>query len=195
MLEGVLVDLVPYDKRFKDQDHRWWNNESVFWSGEGQRNFVSKAQVEAEHKEWYDSTEPDTGVPFGVLAKDGTPLGYFGINWIAPFSRIANLGASIGEPDYWGGGYGTDALLLLIEYCFRTLDMRKVWLGTMSINVRVIRQMEKVGFKLEALRRDAVHADGKWYDEPSYGMFREDWPGYTVMVERLGLKARPPKEG
>ncbi|MBI5957692.1 MAG: GNAT family N-acetyltransferase [Chloroflexi bacterium] len=194
MLEGVLVDLVPYGKRFQDQDHRWFNNESRWWSGEGERNFVSKAQIEAHHQERYDSTQPRSGVPFGVLTKHGKPLGYLGINWISPHSRIANLGAHIGEPEYWGGGYGTDGLLLVIDYSFRMLDMRKVWLGTMSINTRVIRQMAKVGFKQEALRRDAVHVDGKFYDEPIYGMFREEWPGYAAMVEKLGLKARPPKE-
>ena len=68
-------------------------------------------------------------------------------------------GREIGEPDYWGGGYGTDALLLLIEYAFDTLDMRKVWLNTMSLNERVIRQMEKVGFGLEGRQREA-NADG-----------------------------------
>jgi RimJ/RimL family protein N-acetyltransferase len=193
MLEGILVDLVPYDQRFKDQDHRWWNNISVFWSGEGERNFISKAQVEAEHKEWVENSEkPHTSVPFGVLTKDGKPLGYFGINWISPQNRVANLGASIGEPEYWGGGYGTDALLLLIEYAFNMLDVRKVWLNTMSLNERVMRQMQKVGFVLEGRQRESVHADGQWYDDMVYGLLREEWPGYAVMVERLGLQAKNP---
>ncbi len=190
MLEGLLVDLVPYGKQFMDQDHRWWNNDSVFWSSEGEHNFSSQAQVDAEHREWAESTKPHTGVPFGVRAKDGKPLGYFGINWVSYHDRTANLGASIGEPDYWGGGYGTDALLLLVDYCFDVLDMRKVWLGTMSLNARVIRQMEKIGFALEARRRQGVHADGQWHDELVYGMLREEWPGREVMIEKLGLQAR-----
>jgi RimJ/RimL family protein N-acetyltransferase len=122
--------------------------------------------------------------------KDGKPLGYFGINFINLHSRIANLGASLGEPEYWGGGYGTDALLLIVDYAFHWLDMRKIWLGTMSLNARVIRQMEKVGFALEARRRESVWADGIWYDELSYAMFREDWPGRAVMIERLGLREK-----
>jgi hypothetical protein len=31
MLEGVLVDLVPYDAVFRDLEHGWRNNESAFW--------------------------------------------------------------------------------------------------------------------------------------------------------------------
>ncbi|MBI5957691.1 MAG: GNAT family N-acetyltransferase [Chloroflexi bacterium] len=190
MLEGVLVDLVPYGSRFTEQDHRWENNESVFWSGAGERNFVSKAQIEAEHKRRSESTQRRTGMSFGVLTKDGTPIGHFGYNWISAHNRFADLGASIGEPAYWGGGYGTDALLLLIDYSFRMLDLRKVWLSTTTLNARVLRQMEKVGFKQEGLLRQTALMDGVWADEPIYGMFCEEWPGYTVMVERLGLAAK-----
>lgn len=190
MLEGLLVDLVPYGQRFAEQDHRWWNNESVFWSSMGDRSVVTKAQAEAEHREWRESTEPHTGVAFGVQTKDGKPLGYFGINFLSYHSRVANFGANISEPDYWGGGYGTDALLLLTDYAFDTLDMRKVWLVTMTLNQRVLRQMEKVGFLLEARQRQATVANGVPCDVVMYGLLREEWPGRVAMIERLGLHAR-----
>jgi RimJ/RimL family protein N-acetyltransferase len=56
--------------------------------------------------------------------------------------------------------------------------------------VRVMRQMEKVGFTLEARRRKGLYADGAWYDELVYSMFRDNWPGRAAMVEKLGLTAR-----
>jgi RimJ/RimL family protein N-acetyltransferase len=190
MLEGLLVDLVPYGERFMEHDQRWWNSESSFWSGMGRREFVTKAQAEAEHREWRESTKPETGVPFGVQTKDGKPLGYFGINFLLYHSRVANLGANISEPEYWGGGYGTDALLLLLDYAFDTLDMRRVWLITMTLNQRVLRQMEKIGFLLEARQRKATNADGVWYDVVTYGLLREEWPGRAAMIDKLGLRAR-----
>jgi RimJ/RimL family protein N-acetyltransferase len=69
--------------------------------------------------------------------------------------------------------------------------MRKVWLSTMSLNARVIRQMQKVGFRQEALLRKGAHVDGQWYDEPIYGLFADEWPGYAAMIARLGLTAKP----
>ena len=190
MLEGILVDLVPYGDKFRARDRVWWNNESRFWSGVGERRFVSQAQVDAEHREWDEYEGPSSGVPFGVQTKDGRPIGYMGINWLLAHHRLAMLGASIGEPEYWGSGYGTDALLLLIDYTFDELDIRKIWLGTMSLNARVMRQMEKVGFTLEVRRRKGIYADGVWYDELIYSLFREDWPGRAALVEKLGLAAR-----
>jgi RimJ/RimL family protein N-acetyltransferase len=189
MLEGILVDLVPYGEKFRAKDRVWWNNDSRFWSGVGERRFVSQAQVDAEHREWDEYEGPSTGVAFGVQTKDRTPSGYMGINWLLAHHRLAMLGASIGEPEYWGNGYGTDALLLLVDYAFDELDIRKIWLGTMSLNARVMRQMEKVGFTLEVRRRKGFYADGVWYDELIYSLFREDWPGRAALVERLGLTA------
>jgi RimJ/RimL family protein N-acetyltransferase len=156
----------------------------------GDRQPVTRAQVARAHEEWRTQTGPRTGVAFGVRAKDGTPLGHFGINWLSYQHRVAELGAVIGERDYWGGGYGTDALLLLVDYAFDVLDMRKVWLTTISSNLRVVRQMEKVGFALEARQRHATVADGVLYDALVFGRLRDGWPGYAAMVERLGLRPR-----
>ncbi len=190
MLEGLLVDLVPYGDKFRAKDHDWWNNESHFWSGVGERWFTSQAKIDAEHREWDEYEGPSYGVAFGVQTKDGTPIGFMGINGLLPHHRLAMLGASIGESDYWGNGYGTDALLLLVGYTFDELDIRKIWLSTMSLNARVMRQMEKVGFSLEVRRRKGIHADGVWYEELVYGLFREDWPGRATLIEKLGLAAR-----
>jgi RimJ/RimL family protein N-acetyltransferase len=97
----------------------------------------------------------------------------------------------IGNPDYWGGGYGTDALLLLVDYAFDWLDLRRLWLVTMAPNARVIRQMEKVGFTLECQIRQGTLVDGVYHDVLLYGLLREEWPGRTAMIERLGLHAKP----
>ena len=190
MLYGTLVDLVPYGARFMAHDHEWWNSEANFWGSMGDRQAVTRAQVERTHEEWRTSTQPHTGVAFGVQTKDGVPLGFFGINWLSYQHRVAELGAVIGERDYWGGGYGTDALLLLVDYAFDVLDMRKVWLTTISSNVRVVRQMEKVGFELEARQRQATVADGAPYDALVFGRLRDRWPGYAAMVAALGLRPR-----
>ncbi len=190
MLHGTLVDLVPYGARFMAHDHAWWNSEAHFWGSMGDRQPVTRAQVEREHQQWRTHTGSRTGVPFGVQTKDGTPLGYFGINWLSYQHRVAELGAVIGERDYWGGGYGTDALLLIVDYAFNVLDMRKVWLTTISSNIRVVRQMEKVGFALEARQRQATVADGALYDALIFGRLRDGWPGYAAMVAALGLRPR-----
>lgn len=192
MFEGILVDLVPYGKAFREQEHRWLNNESAFWGTAGNRLIVSNAQL----KRWRDGQlerderNPNHAIWFGIRTKSGVPLGDVELGDILPHYRVAMIGIGIGEQEYWGGGYGTDALLLIMEYAFNWLDYRKVWLSTMESNVRMQRAAEKAGFHEEARRRCFWLADGQWMDDVVYGVLQEEWPGRDVMVERLGLTPR-----
>jgi RimJ/RimL family protein N-acetyltransferase len=191
MLEGLLVDLVPYDARFMAREHTWHNDEGVFYWAMGDRWLMTQAAIEDHQQERTDRDQRERNrVMFGMQTKDGTPIGLVGIRRWYPVDRVASLTALIGDSAYWGSGYGTDALLLLVDYAFDWLDVRKLSLMTMSLNARMIRQMEKVNFTLEARRREATYADGEWYDALVYGRLREEWPGRHVMIERIGLRAR-----
>lgn len=192
MFEGILVDLVPYGKAFLEQEHRWSNNESAFWGTAGERLIVSKAVIgrwQAERQ--YDTARAD-GAPiwFGIRSKSGVPLGDIELGYLSPHYRMSMIGVGIGEPEYWGGGYGTDALLLIVEYAFNWLDHHRLWLHTLGTNVRMQRAALKVGFQEEARRRRLWLADGQWIDDVVFGLLREDWPGRDALVERLGLRAR-----
>jgi RimJ/RimL family protein N-acetyltransferase len=193
MLEGVLVDLVPFGERFKVMEHRWYNSDGVYFWGVGDRWFRSKATVERHQKRREENrAENENRVTFGVQTKDGTPIGLFGINWLHLTYRLGLLTAFIAEPDYWSSGYGTDALLLVLEYAFDWLDLRKAWVLTMSANPRVMRQMEKVGFKLEMRQRDLIWIGDQWADGLGYGILREEWPGRAALIESLNWHT--PKE-
>jgi RimJ/RimL family protein N-acetyltransferase len=188
-LEGLLVDLVPYGSRFSEQERRWRNNESWYWAAMGERKPIPARTIQRWQQE-RNEDDQSQGVWFGIQTKDGKPLGDMSIDTIVPHNRLAFLGTVIGEPEYWGGGYGTDALTLLIDYTFDWLDMRKICVMTMALNARVIRLMEKVGFTLEGRPREATWVDGKTVDTPWYGLLRDEWPGREVMIERLGLRAK-----
>lgn len=193
MLEGILVDLVPFSKRFSDLEHRWNNSEAVFFWDIGNRWIRTKAEIERRQQERQEEDDgDDSRAIFGIQTKDGTPMGLLGTFWINHAHRTALLTALIAEPEYWGSGYGTDALLLFVDYAFDWLDLRKLWLMTMRANLRVLRQMEKVGFTLEACHRNGTWTGEQWVDLLTYGLLRDEWPGRAVLVETLNLRA--PKE-
>lgn len=56
------------------------------------------------------------------------------------------LGITIGEREYWGAGYGTEAVRLLVEYLIGRLGFRRVYLKTLTWNTRARRCFEKAGF-------------------------------------------------
>ena len=191
------MDMVPLNKRYADLMHKWENSEAAFWGDMGDRQFFSRAMLQNRWQQRMERLQQPNSpfVRFGMQTKDGQPIGFMVIAFIDFYHRHAMLGAMIGEPDYWGGGYGTDALLLITDYAFGWLDLRKLWLMTMSLNARVVRQMEKVGYTLEARQREAAWVDGEWHDGLIYGLLREEWPGRETVINRIGLRARKGMDG
>lgn len=96
----------------------------------------------------------------------------FNIKWS---NGTAVLAIGIGEPDYRGKGYGTDALELTLGYAFRELNLHRLGLTVLSYNTRAIRAYERVGFVREGVRREAIHRDGRRYDEIMMGVLRSEW--------------------
>jgi RimJ/RimL family protein N-acetyltransferase len=87
----------------------------------------------------------------------------------------AFLGIGIGEPDYRGKGYGTDALRVAVSYAFRELNMYRVGLDVFSYNTRAIRCYEKAGFVREAVQRSAIYRDGQRHDMIFMSLLRPEW--------------------
>ena len=191
LLEGLLVDLVPMGDSYKQKDHVWQNSIGSYFWHMGEYIIVTKSQLERRYEHRREQSERDRHrVHFGIQTKDGKLIGRFGYAWLDLSNRLGILTALIGEPEYWGGGYGTDALLLAVQYGFDWLDLHKVFLMTMQVNARVLRQMEKVGFMRETQVREATWVDGEWVDAVTFGMLREEWPGRAALVEKLGLQAK-----
>ncbi len=192
MLNGLLVDLVPFTREWYDEKmHAYWNNESRLWATMGDQLPTTRAQIKRIIEERVQGRERGyPGVHFMMRAKDGNIIGSIGLGWVDRWNRLGILGAWIGEQDYWSGGHGTDALLLLVDYAFRWLDLRRLMLGTMAPNIRAQRNVEKCGFRLEAYERQATLVNGEWFDALNYGMLREEWRGRDVLVEELGLREK-----
>jgi RimJ/RimL family protein N-acetyltransferase len=61
--------------------------------------------------------------------------------------REAELGVTIGEQEYWGRGYGTEAVRLLTEHLWSQLGLRRLYLKTLAWNERAQRCFSKAGFR------------------------------------------------
>ena len=71
--------------------------------------------------------------------------------------KQAEFGIMIGDRNYWGKGYGTDAVKTLLEHIFTSTDIRRLYLHTLASNVRAQRAFENVGFR----RYDHIWREGK----------------------------------
>jgi len=89
----------------------------------------------------------------------------------------AKLGIVLGDKNYWGQGYGSDALRTMLRFAFDELNLHRVELDVYDFNSRARRSYEKVGFQLEGTRRQAVFRDGRYRDVHLLGILREEFLG------------------
>jgi len=89
----------------------------------------------------------------------------------------------IGTIGYWLGtshhrkGYGSEALEAIIGLAFNNLKLRRLEAGVFVGNPSSGVLLEKFGFKLEGMKRQAMKckADGIIKDEYIYGLLREEY--------------------
>jgi len=60
--------------------------------------------------------------------------------------KLIQLGIRIGDKNYWGKGYGTEAVNILTNYCFSMMSVESIWLKVLPSNARAIKCYEKCGF-------------------------------------------------
>jgi RimJ/RimL family protein N-acetyltransferase len=107
--------------------------------------------------------------------QDDRLIGFVSIHSIEWNNRAALLAIGIGEREYRGRGYGTDALRLVLRYAFDELNLLRLGLDVISNNTPAIRTYEKVGFVHEGCMRRAVLRDGCHHDRLIMGLLRDEW--------------------
>ena len=82
---------------------------------------------------------------------------------------------TIGEPDAWGQGYGTEATGLMLQLAFERIGLHRVGLSVFSFNERAIRSYRKSGFQLEGRAREAIMRGGERFDEFTMSVLAQEW--------------------
>lgn len=93
-------------------------------------------------------------------------------NWSA---RDAFVGLGIGEREFWGKGYGTDVMRVILCYAFTEVNLHRVTLTVFEYNPRAIRSYEKAGFRHEGRMRQVLNKEGRRWDILVMGILREEW--------------------
>ena len=71
------------------------------------------------------------------------------------FLGEAELGITIGEREYWAKGFGSDAVRCLLQHLFEEIELRRVYLHTLTSNIRAQHAFARAGFRrLRSVRRD-----------------------------------------
>jgi RimJ/RimL family protein N-acetyltransferase len=171
ILEGQKVRLRPVTEADLPHFQRWLGDAEV-------RRWLAAMDapptLEEEH-EWYEGrrSDPDA-VLWSIETVEGRLLGSTELR-IAKHANRAELGISIHDKSQWNRGYGTDAVMLVLEYAFDDLRLNRIELTTDESNVRGRRCYEKCGFAEEGLLRQHRLVDGEYGNTIMMSVLREEW--------------------
>ncbi|RZT23831.1 GNAT family N-acetyltransferase [Fictibacillus sp. BK138] len=181
MITGKKVELRPVSLEDHKRSYHWRNDEETarFDAGSGLYRYshVPLEQLEASYEKDIRNIDKREVGEFSIytLGEDARHIGSIGYRNLDIVSRRCVVGLGIGEKELWGKGYGTDALKALINYLFKTMNLRRIQLDTWSGNTRAVRSYEKCGFVVEGRLREDTFIDGKYYDTIVMGLLREEF--------------------
>ncbi len=143
-----MLDASPAQPRGTDEIMRWMEN-----GQKARNNFLFGVRTTA------------TAELIGWIELDG-------IQWT---HGSAGVGIAIGSREYWGQGYGHEAMVLMLQFAFHELNLHGIHLTVFAYNTRAIALYERLGFRREGAYREYLHRDGQRYDMLIYGLLRREW--------------------
>lgn len=140
-----------------------------------------------EHEKWFqDKISDPINKMFGIEDMNKNFIGIIGIKNVDLINRSGELYIYIGEKEFWGKGYGSDAVKTFVSFCLNEMNMHRIYLSVFSYNKRAIRSYEKSGFKTEGVLKDAVFKGGRYHDKLIMGIINQNELKYQVDKQQEG---------
>ena len=135
----------------------------------------SRHQHKQWEEKWLEKGPSNDSFFFGIHADPDRLVGFIAIWDIRWADGECFVSIGIGEADYRSKGYGTEAMNLMLAFCFNELNLRRVSLIVYDFNERAQRSYRKNGFVLEGRIREAVKRDGQRWSWLCMGVLRQEW--------------------
>lgn len=89
--------------------------------------------------------------------------------------RSAWIRIALHREEYFGKGYGTEAMHLMLNHGFHSLNLHRIELEVYDYNHRAIRTYEKLGFRREGVRREGIFHNHAYHDVILMGLLAHEY--------------------
>jgi RimJ/RimL family protein N-acetyltransferase len=175
MLKGERVKLAPLKREYIEKFLEWLNDPEIT-----QYLMFHRPLTRDMEEEWFNNLKTkENTIIFSILLNENKTkeklIGNCGIEDINWKDRVGHCGIFIGDKENQGKEYGTEALRLLVDYGFNTLNLNRIELVVYDFNIRAMKSYKKVGFIEEGRKRQATFKNGKYHDIIIMSLLREEW--------------------
>jgi len=126
----------------------------------------SKATIEEKY-----SSLPQEEKWFFIEKRDGKRIGWISHSLVGGCMTIEY--AII--PSARSCGYGTEAVMIMVDYLFLSRDITRIQAETLTRNLASQRALETAGFTKEGIKRKSSFVRGRWQNDVLYSILRDEW--------------------
>ncbi len=175
MLKGNNIVLGPVKREYIDSYLKWFNDPEIT---QYLNHFRPLTRMMEE--DWFDNLKNrNDNFHFAIIIPEENGgeklIGNCGLHAIDLKNRVGEVGITIGEKEYQGKGYGTEAMELLLNYGFKTVNLNRIQLRVYEFNNRAIKSYNRIGFVEEGRMRQAVFINGEYHDTIFMSILQEEW--------------------
>ncbi len=165
----ILRALEPEDLDFlftTENNTNFWqiSNTQVPFS-----RFVLKQYIENSHLDIYEAKQVRLIIE---EIKTKTAIGMIDLFDFNPQHHRAGIGILV-HKEYQKAGFASDALSLLITYCFKTLNLHQIFANITPDNNQSIKLFKTYGFKKSGNKKDWLFTYGEYKDELIFQLIYE----------------------
>ena len=170
---GQRLYISPVSANDADAESyiKWMNDKAVAMDfNQYNRVVASKSDLK-----WLYEPPGDMQRYAMVLLDGDVLIGSISIHNIDHLNRNAFIGIFIGEQEHRRKGYGAEAIRLLLEYGFATLNLHNIMLTVHADNAAAIACYQKVGFREVGRLPEWVFKGGKYVDKLYMGILAREF--------------------
>jgi len=160
ILKGEIIRLRAIEPYDLDTIHKWENDSSIWHLSNTIAPFsknIIKQFIDNSHLDIFQSKQ----LRLMIEKHDGETVGTIDLFDYDPLHKRAGLGILIADKKNRGKGYASDALDVLIKYCFTVLQFHQLYCNITSDNNESINLFAKKGFQLVGTKKEwLLFSDG-----------------------------------
>lgn len=168
ILKAKKIQLRAIEPNDIDHIYKWENNTSI-WNLSNTitpfSRFVIKQFIDNSHLDIFQSKQLRLMID---VINTNESIGTIDLFDFDPLHKRAGIGILIADKENRSKGYASEALDLLINYCFTILQLHQLYCNITTDNTESINLFTKKGFELVGVKRDWLVFDEVIKDESLY---------------------------
>ena len=165
LLQSELIKLRAMEPEDIEILYRWENDTDI-WKVSNTiapfSKYVLRQFIENQSRDIYETRQLRLIIESRT---SGTPVGAIDLFDLDPYNLRAGVGILIYDKNDQKRGFASEAVALLIRYCFQILGLNQLYCNIPADNIASQALFKSKGFRVIGLKKEWIKTTSDWQDE------------------------------